>query len=109
MARTHLIRDRTDPADPGRDIRNILKRAASQQRFKQTGWLEDVQLNFFDRPLTRANGDSPLTFDASQNRYGDRFRINSSHKVAFVALLPFATGCERSLDSSFNPSILKDQ
>ena len=66
------VGDRTDAADPGRDIRCLGERAAAQESLEEAGWLVDLQLDVFDVAVADPNLHRTLALDPGQGLGADR-------------------------------------
>src|SRR5690606_10021496 len=72
MHRTHLIRDRTNTADAGGDVRHVFQRTIAQKRLEESGWFIDRQFDALDQVAPHPNVQSALAFDAGQSFVLDR-------------------------------------
>jgi hypothetical protein len=62
----HLIRDRTDAADPGRDVGHVLQGASAEQRLEQPRRLVNLESNVFHVLAAHLDVQSAFAFDAGQ-------------------------------------------
>jgi hypothetical protein len=72
LARTHLVGDRADAADPRRDVGRLGVLPAAQQRLEEPGWLVDVEPRVGDLPVADDDLQAALALDPGQRRHGDR-------------------------------------
>jgi len=70
LARAHLVGDRADAADPGRDVRRLSVGATAQECLEEAGRLVDVQPRLFD-PVA-AGPDVQGAFAFHPGQFGDR-------------------------------------
>ena len=65
MAGTHLIRDRADAADPGRDVDGFVESAATQEGLEEPWRLVDLEPDVVDVPVGHGDVHRPFPFDPS--------------------------------------------
>jgi hypothetical protein len=72
VAGAHLVGDRADAADPGRDIRGLRVGSPAQEPFEETRGLEDPELHVLDCPVADPQLDGAFAFDPGEILHGDR-------------------------------------
>ena len=61
--RARLVRDRTDAADPRRDVRRLGRAAAAEEGFEEAGRLEDPKLDVLDPVAFEPHGHRTFALD----------------------------------------------
>ncbi len=90
VARAHLIRDRADSADPGRDVGWLPEVAATKKSLEEPGRFVDVESRVFDRARPDGDVEAALALHPGQGPDGQpppfsvvgRARSVSGHVVA---------------------------
>ena len=72
VAGTHLVGDRADAADAGRDVGNFLEVAAAQKGLEEAGRLVDFQLQLFHLTVAHGQIQRPFPFHPGQRLHADR-------------------------------------
>jgi len=80
--RTHLVSDRANAADPGRDVGRLREVTPAEEGFEETRRLEDLQLRFGHPVPVNGQPERAFAFDARQrlNRDGSS---SSLHGLRF--------------------------
>ena len=66
MHGTHLVRDRTDPADAGGDVGDLAKAAPAQKRLEKPRRLENAETGRLDRAVSDVKIERPFPLDAGE-------------------------------------------
>src|SRR4029453_11068749 len=64
--RAHLVRDRADAADGGRDVRRLEERTAAEKRLEEARRLENPQLDLVDLAVDQPDRHRSLALDAGE-------------------------------------------
>src|SRR5215470_2707128 len=73
MHGTHLVGNRADATDAGRNVRRFAIGTATQESLEETWWLEDLQLHIHDAITPDSDVQGTLTFDT-----GERVHLDGS-------------------------------
>ena len=66
LARAHLVGDRADAADAGRDVGRFGVGAAAQEALEESRWFEDAQSHIVDLALADLDDEPTLALHAGQ-------------------------------------------
>ena len=66
LRRAEFVGDRTDPADPRRDVGCLAEVAPAQERLEEARRFDDLELDVLDHPPLHLEVERALPFDAGQ-------------------------------------------
>ena len=85
--RRHLVGDRTDPADPGRDVDRFTETAATQERLEEARRLVDLQSEVGDDVVLDLDVQRAFALDPCQGRHAE-VDVLVGHRPSLLARSP---------------------